>query len=311
VTLVDTSLAAAAADRRAAFRGILFVLGSVAILPVMDAVGKLLTGVMPPGEITAARLAVQALVVAPVLAFTEGWRGFLPHKPLLNMLRGAMLALSGTVFFTALRFMPLADALAVFFIEPLILTVLSALVQKEHVGWHRRIAVAVGFVGAVVVIRPSYQLFGPAALLPAVTALVFALYLILNRRLGAHDSALSMQFSCGLAGAVVMGLVLAAGTHAEIADLTPVMPGLREWGLLGVVGAVAAAGHLMLIQAFRLAPASLLAPFQYLEIVGATILGYAMFRDFPDAGKLLGIFIIIASGIYVFWRENLHRSGVS
>jgi drug/metabolite transporter (DMT)-like permease len=175
------------------------------------------------------------------------------------------------------------------------------------VGWRRRLAVAAGFVGALIVIRPSYGVFGPIALLPLAAASLFAVYLLLNRRLARFDTPLTMQFSAGVAGTLTMTLLLPLGAALGEENLTPSAGDAWAWTLMASIGLLATFGHLMVVQAFRAAPASLLAPFQYLEIVSATILGYALFGDFPDPWKWLGIAIIVASGVYVFWRESRRR----
>ena len=156
----------------------------------------------------------------------------------------------------------------------------------------------------MIVIQPSYAVFGPVSLLPLATAFCFAFYLLLNRALAPHDTPLTMQFSAGFAGTLVMTLALAFGVTVGISDLMPTTAEPWEWGLMALIGAIATGGHLMVVQAFRRAQASLLAPFQYLEIVSATILGYLLFGDFPGPLKWFGIAIIIGSGLYVFWRET-------
>jgi drug/metabolite transporter (DMT)-like permease len=177
-------------------------------------------------------------------------------------------------------------------------------VEKEHVGWRRLTAVAVGFLGAMIVIRPSYGVFGAVSLLPLGTAGIFSVYLLLNKRFSSADTPLSMQLSAGIGGTLTMTAAMALGLAIGEPNLMPERAGLPEWSLLALMGLLATVGHLMVIAAFRRAPASVLAPFQYLEIVGATILGYALFGDFPDFWKWAGILTIVASGAYVFWRES-------
>ena len=204
-----------------------------------------------------------------------------------------------------MKYMPLADAMAVFFVEPLMLTLLSAVVLKETVGWRRRIAVAVGFIGTLIVIQPSWELFGWVSLLPLGTAALFAVYLVLNRRLGVHDTPLVMQLYAGIGGTVTVIVALFLGASFGVSDMTLGTPATgMSWFLLFAIGAIATGGHLLVVQASRLAPASLLAPFQYLEIVMAVIIGLFVFQEFPTASKWLGIAIIIASGAYVVWREG-------
>ena len=236
----------------------------------------------------------------------HGFRALLPSKLAANLLRGAIMSIAVMIFFTTLKFMPIADALAIFFLEPFILTILSVIVLKETVGWKRGIAVIAGFAGAMLIVQPSYAVFGPVSLMPMITATLFAIYLLLTRSIGGDDNPLTMQFVAGIGGVLMIGVVLGASSLIGWdAIAVPEVPefGIR-WVLIFGIGVLATIGHLLVVMAFRLVSASILAPFQYLEIVTATILGYWLFGDFPDALKWLGIAIIVGSGIYLFLRER-------
>ena len=157
----------------------------------------------------------------------------------------------------------------------------------------------------MIVIQPSYALFGPTSLLPVVCAFFFTLYLFLNRAVGEGDSPLMMQVLAGAGGSLFMGAVLLAGHSLGQAEFQPSLPasGLA-FGLLLILGSLSGYAHLLVVKAFRMAPLSLLAPFQYFEIISATILGYLLFQDFPSLSKWLGIAIIIGSGLFIIWRES-------
>ena len=288
-------------------RGIaLMVLGAL-LVPGLDAAAKLLGGrhAMPSGEIALLRFVLQSLMVLPFLVALEGWRSLRIRHVRLNLLRGALLGVASFLFFLALKSMPLADATAIFFVEPMIVTLLSALVLKESVGWRRIAAVLVGFLGAVIVIRPNFVALGLVATLPLMTAALVAVYLILSRHLAARTSQLAMHFYAGIGGSIVMLAACLGGTAAGMSEMHIVMPrGAEVWGLLVTMGVFATVGHLLFVQAYRFSPASLLAPFSYFEIVSATILGFLLFGDMPDLGKAVGIAIIVASGVYIVWREN-------
>jgi drug/metabolite transporter (DMT)-like permease len=180
-------------------------------------------------------------------------------------------------------------------------------VDKEHVGWRRRIAVTAGFIGVLIVVRPSYDVFGPFALLPALGGTIFAVYALLNRRLAPHDTPLAMQFTAGCSALVILTLFLALGAFFEIPEFSPTPLGSREIGFLLLMGVFGTSGHLLFVLAARLAPSSLIAPMQYVEIAAAVVLGYIVFGDFPDFLSWVGIAIIVASGAYVFWRESRVR----
>lgn len=216
-----------------------------------------------------------------------------------------LLATAALFFFISVKYMPLADTFAIYFVEPFILTCLSAVFLKEKVGWRRWLAIVVGFGGAMIVIQPSFAAFGITALLPVACAFVFACYLLLNRAVGTGDSPLTMQTIAGIGGTLTMGLVILVGNGMGSADFAPSLPASSlGWTLVVVLGALSGYGHLLVVKAFRAAPVSLLAPFHYFEIVTATALGYLIFGDFPSLSKWLGIAIIVGSGLFIIWRER-------
>ena len=303
-------------DRRVAtsgyMEGMAMMICGVMLLPVMDTIARYLstTGEMAPGQITFYRFFFQFGLTVPAVVALGGAVALRPRRLWLNLLRGCLLGGASLFFFAALKYMPVADSIAIFFVEPFILTTLSALVLKERVGWRRWTAIAIGFVGALIVINPSFIRFGPVALLPLVTATLFAGYMLMNRALGRVDSALVMQYVAGAGGSLFLGLVLLCGGQlAGIENLQPSLPPTAfAWTLLLLLGAIAAYGHLIVVKAFQRAPASLLAPFQYLEIVSAALLGYLVFSEFPGPSKLVGIAIIIGSGLFIVWRERQLRA---
>ena len=285
-------------------RGLTFIVIATLLLPTQDAAAKFLSGTMSPGQITWARFFFQVVLTLPFLLVLQGWRGLIPNRLWPNVLRGALVAVASASYFVSLKFMPLADALAVMFIQPFILTILSALIDKEHVGWRRRIAVTAGFVGVLFVVQPSWAVFGPVSLLPMASGVLFAFYVLLNRRMARHDTALTMQFTAGVSALLVMTLILAGGWLLDVPDLTPsAIGGGAALFLLLLMGMFGTAGHLFLVFGGRLAPSSLVAPMQYVEIVFAVLLGYVVFGDFPGPVKWVGIAIIVGAGVYVFWRE--------
>ena len=301
---------AGARDKKVNYRnrGLTLMLVAMIVAPVMDVMAKLLSVDITGAQVVLVRFGIQAVVLAVVVLLILGPSGLKPARAGLAVLRGILVAGAVTAFFTSLKWMPVADAMAIFFVEPLILTVLSALFLGETVGWRRLLAVAVGLVGAVIVIRPSFELFGAASLLPLLTAVLFAIYLALTSKMTRDHHPLTLQFSAGITAFIFMALVLMAGTFSGFELLSYNTPTAFQWLLLVCIGVLGTLSHLMIVFAFKWAPASLLAPFHYLEIVVATILGYLVFDDFPDALKWLGIAIIISSGLYVIWRESSKHS---
>ncbi len=285
-------------------RGLSLMLVAMIVAPVMDVMAKVLSVDITGAQVVMVRFGFQAVILFAVILATIGPSGLVPKRVVLAALRGVLVAAAVASFFTSLKWLPVADAMAIFFVEPLILTVLSAVFLNETVGCRRLVAVAVGLVGALIVIRPSFEIFGAASLLPLATAVLFAIYLTLTSKMTKDHHPLTLQFSAGVSAFVFMALVLIAGTRAGFDVLTYNSPDAMQWWILVGIGLIGVNSHLMIVFAFKWAPASLLAPFHYLEIVVATVLGYVIFDDFPDALKWLGIAIIIGSGLYVIWRES-------
>ncbi len=277
------------------------------VLPVMDAIAKYMAvvGGMSPAQVTFYRFFFQVVCTLPLLLMVSPSALFSAKRPWMNCLRGILHASASLMFFAAVKYMPLADVFAIYFVEPFMLTMMSALFLGDRVGWKRWTAIVVGFGGAMIVIQPSFEIFGWTSLLPVACAFLYTLYLFLNRAIGDADSPLVMQTMSGIAGTVFMGAALLAGDALGDKDFAVSLPqsGLAL-ALLVLLGSISGYMHLLIVRAFRLAPLSLLAPFQYFEIISATILGYALFSDFPTPSKWLGIFIIVASGLFIIWRER-------
>jgi drug/metabolite transporter (DMT)-like permease len=295
----------ASSDR--SVKGMALMACCMIILPMMDAIAKYMATfeTMSPGQVTFYRFFVQLVVLAPLFFWTVGSFSNV-RRPWMNMLRGALHAAASLMFFTAVKYMPLADVFAIYFVEPFMLTMMSALFLGEKVGWRRWLAILVGFGGAMIVIQPSFEIFGWTSLLPVACAFLFTLYLFLNRAVGEGDSPLTMQMMSGVGGTLFMGIVLVAGNAAGIADFEMSLPasGLGLV-LLIILGSLSGYVHLLVVRAFRMASVSLLAPFQYFEIISATVLGYLLFADFPTPSKWLGIGVIVASGLFIIWRERV------
>ena len=286
----------------------LLMVGAMLLLPAIDAIAKYLSASISAGQVTWSRFAFQSLFMLPLAL--RVWR----HAPrtnfAVNALRGALLALTTLFFFAALKYLPIADAISIFFVEPLILTILSALLLGEQVGWRRFSAVFVGLAGAGLVIQLNLTAAGTPALLPLGAATCFAFYLVLTRMFAQREAPEMMQFQAGLAGCALLTVALVVGEQMDFAPLMPSMPTAVEWGWLALLGLIAAIGHLMVVAAFARAHASLLAPFQYLELVSATTLGFLIFGDFPGPATWLGVAVIIGSGLYVFHRERVVKGVV-
>ncbi len=284
--------------------GILFMIGFALVAPVMDAFAKATPAYIPVMEILGFRFGIQFLLLIPLaLALRQAHRPTL-SEGVLHLVRGFLIMAATGLFFSAVRVMPLADAIAIFFVEPFILTLLGGLFLGEAVGARRLIACAVGFGGALLVIQPSFAALGPIALFPLGTALCFALYMVMTRSMARRIPPITLQSYTALGASAVILPLLWMFDGTGHAALDPAMPqGFAILTLLGV-GLVSTISHLFISLALKFAPAATIAPLQYLEIVAATALGYAFFSDIPDALTFLGIGIITGSGLYVFMRER-------
>ena len=276
-------------------------------LPTIDALAKLLGDRISTGQIAWCRFLIQTILMGPI--FVWALRKHRAQKILLQFMRGVLIASTTVLIFASVKFMPLAEVIAIFFIEPLLVTMLSAIILGERLGWKRLAATTVGFFGALVVVQPNYELFGLLSFLPFLAALSFAFYMILTRKLSQVESAGVLQFNSGLSGLIFMSVMLATFSNFDIPMLEIKMPQEQELILLILIGVIATLGHFILAFASKYIEANILAPFQYFEIVGATFLGFWLFGDFPAPIAWLGIITIVLSGIYVFKNETSKKTG--
>jgi drug/metabolite transporter (DMT)-like permease len=276
--------------------GISLMLLSVVLFGLLDTAAKWLTGRYPVFEVVWARYVcglILLLAAAPMLPGRFTWR---TRRPALQALRGALLFVTTAMFVTAISYIPLATATAIGFVAPFFVTALSIPVLGERVGWRRWTAIAFGFVGMLIVIRPGLADTHWAMILPATMAMTYAIYLVITRLIRDLDEPLTSLFYPTCIGSIL---------GSAIVPFVWVVPTLPDVGVMFLAGLFGTAGHLILIRAFGLAPASVLAPFTYVQLVWATILGILVFGDWPDAATLIGAAIIIASGIYVAHREAI------
>ncbi len=284
--------------------GMIAMVLAMGLLPVGDTLSKLLTGEMPPVEVTMWRFVAQGLFLAPVALVMRRVEAGGMFSPIVALSGGLfMVALTGLI--TAFAVMPIATAIAIFFVEPLVLTLLTGPLLGERVGPRRLAAVAVGLAGALLVIRPGFSVYGAVTLLPLMAATAYALNMILLRIACRTRSGLTVQ--CGATAYAALGMIalvwaLDAGGAIRVAP--PATHPIWVWGAILGAGGLAATTFVLIAEAFRRAEAGALAPFQYLEIVGATAMGWLVFGDFPDALTWAGIAVILASGLYVFHRER-------
>lgn len=284
----------ASARGHATLAGIGLMVTGISLFALNDALGKWLVATYPVAELLMVRSAAALILLAPFI-----WRaGITPFvsapRPRLQFARVALSSVEVAMFFLAVAYLPLADVMTFYLAGPIYVTALSALLLGERVGWRRWSAVVVGFFGVLIALRPS-----PATLtLPALIALggsfFFSFLMVITRSLRNTDT---VVLTAGqIAGTLVFGAMV-----APFGWVTPSAGDLTLLSLFGVVSIVALA---CVNLALKLAPASVVAPFQYTMIVWGIALGYLVFGDIPDLATLAGATIIIAAGLFIFWREQ-------
>jgi drug/metabolite transporter (DMT)-like permease len=279
--------------------GIGLMLTAMAVLPFLDAIAKYLgqQGV-PVLQVVWARLFFGVFLTLPFALRLTGPRGLVPNMPLMHAARAALMIAATAFFFMALHYLSIADTLAIFFVQPLIVTMLSPLVLGETVGIRRWIAVIIGFIGTLIIIRPGFQELNAGVFLALGSGACLAIYLLLTRRIAGSAPAMVTAFYTTLMGAIFMTVVV-------IFVWQPPTP--SQWGFFVLLSAIANGGHYLIIRAYDHAEASLLAPLAYTEMIMATVLGWYIFGDFPDAWTFLGVSILIACAIYISWRERVRH----
>ncbi len=285
--------------------GVALMLGFCLTAPLLDVAAKLASSSVPVGQITAARFVVQCVLMAPLVGYM-GVSLQVARKQWLPLIARALLLLFATFcFVAAIRVMPLADALAIVFVAPFIVLLFGKFFMEEDVGPRRVGACMVGFVGVLFVIQPSFAAFGAVALIPLGTAVAFAFYILVTRGLSRRMHPVAMQFHTGLFASVfcIPVLLLAQGSGSDLFD--PVWPAGIAWLWLFGAGFFATLSHMMMTYALSFAPSATLAPLQYFELPVATLFGYLVFHDFPNAMSLTGIAIIIGAGLYMIHRERI------
>ncbi len=274
--------------------GIAMTLAAMFLFSGMDGISKFLAVDYHPIEIAALRQFFTVLALLPFVARSP--RALRAAGPLLQIGRGLCMFCSSILFIVGLSHLPIADASAIGFVSPLLVTALSIPFLGEKVGIRRWSAVIVGFAGVMIVVRPGTGTFDPAALFPLASAAAWALGLILTRIMRNSDQVLTTIFYSTMVGLVVGGAAL------PFVWRVPDMTGLA---LMAAMGLLSAVGQSLLISAFARAAASTLAPFSYSQMLWATLIGYFAFATIPDAVTWTGAAIVIASGIYTLHRERI------
>jgi len=282
-----------------ALKAILLMCLGATMFPFLNTGVKLLTPDYSLIEIVWARFTGHLVIMIIIFLPSEGWRLFRAKRPLLQITRSFLLMGSTAFSVSGLGYVPLATASAIGFSSPIMVTALSVPLLGESVGPRRWIAVLVGFLGVLIIVRPGTGQLSIATLLLLCAAGCYALYQIATRRSTLHDSAETGIVYAALVGTVALSLLLPFGFEMPRRPLDAAL--LASLGLFGGVG------HYFVIRAFRLGPAALISPLGYLELLGTTVLGYLVFDNFPDSWTWIGAGLIVASGAYIAIRERRRR----
>ncbi|MDH3742984.1 MAG: DMT family transporter [Hyphomicrobiales bacterium] len=284
--------------------GILLMIGFCALAPMGDAIAKVLGATIPLGQLLTVRFAVQVVVLLPIALWTGRQLVMSRRVFRLTAVRTILHIVGVGAMFTSLRYLPLADAVAIAFVMPFIMLLLGKLVLDEQIGARRMIACAIGFIGTLLVVQPSFAAVGWPALWPVLVAVVFALFMLVTRQMAKEVDPISLQVVSGMMATGILTLTLLATSQLELQPLGLVMPTGREAALLATIGVIGSVAHLLMTWSLRFAPSATLAPMQYLEIPFATLFGWLIFRDLPNGLAAIGIVITIAAGLYVVFRER-------
>jgi drug/metabolite transporter (DMT)-like permease len=277
--------------------GIALMIAAMLIFPFLDVCAKFLgEWGIPVIEIVWARLFFGLILSAPILLAREGLESLQPRDARVNALRGFFLVISTMMFFGALRYQGVAETLAIYFVQPLFITALAPLVLNEKVGINRWAAVAIGFIGVLIIVRPGYLELNPGVFLAAGAGLGSAITMLLTRKLAGKSSAIANTVYTNFYGSIVASVILIPFW------VTPNFNTLMFMFLLAGIGTVA---NYLTITAMEYAEASLLAPLGYTEMINAVLAGWYFFGNFPDGWTFVGVAVLIACAIYISYRERV------
>ena len=281
-------------QRTAPILGISLMIASMVINSSKDGIAKLLASNYSPLTILFIQFIATSLILAPVVIQKNGARYLVPDRLLPQILRSLFVALGVGLFYWAINFINIADATAMLFVAPLIVTALSPSILGEPIGRRRTIAVIIGFLGVLVILRPTMDGDRTGYFIALSAGIFIAAYYIANRKLASEAPIIASTFYTSILGALILSPLLPLfWTTPDIND---------SWILLSFV-VLATLGQILMIGAFSFAAANIIAPFVYTQIIWATIIGYFLFNAFPDIWGWVGIAIVVTAGVYIAIRE--------
>ncbi len=296
-----------AAGLAASFAAIFFSINDVMI--------KFLSGGYALHQVVLIRSALGLVIIIALIApLTDGWRIVKTKRLPMHLLRGLCVVIANMTFFLGLAAMPLADAVAIFFVSPLIITLFSVIFLGEHVGPRRWAAIIVGLIGVFLIVRPGTTAFQLASLLPIAAAVAYAAIHIIARKIGGTESAATMVFYIQvtfIAVCIIIGLLIGDGRFSDQSHPSLVFlfkawtwPLLSDFGYFAILGVGVALGGYFISQAYRTAEAGFVAPFEYLAVPLSVLWGLLVFDELPSRSTWLGIGLIVGAGLFTVWREQ-------
>lgn len=275
---------------------------SVSFLSIMDSAVKwLLLKDISVIEIIAVRGCLITLVLLLSLPMQGGWKTLQTGRIKLHILRTIIGFFAPLCFFMSLKYLPLADATAIFFCTTFFMTAGSSIILGEHVGLHRWLAVLVGFIGVVLVSSPGTKSFHPASILPLIAGASYAVIILTGRLLARTEKPIKLVFYFNAFNTLIASCIL---------PFFWVTPSMEIMLMLVLVSMLALAGYFCLTNAFTLAPISAIAPIEYVALIWATLLGYLLWHEIPSLQAWQGMALILAAGLYIMWRESRQRPAV-
>ena len=296
-------------------RGIYCILIGMVIVTIQDSTVKWLSPDYSLHQIMFVRSAIGLIIAITIIVMDGGLQLMKTRHLGLQLTRGGLLIIANMALFMAVAAMPIAEAIAIFFVGPLFITVLSIPILKEQVGPRRWLAVIIGLSGVIIMMEPTAGIFDWASLLPLIAALAYALMQMLTRKLGITDKASTMTFynqSTLVAVSLIIGLLIGDGKfsnmgHASLDFLFRawIIPAQSDLWIFLVLGLTSGFGSYLLSQAYRLGEATLIAPFEYVSLPMSVVLGYLLWQDFPSYNGFAGMTLILGAGLYVLYREKM------
>lgn len=286
------------------FLGILLMLGFCVLAPLGDAIVKLLGETVPLIEVLTIRFAIQAVILSALVAATgRPWR--MSRRVFRLAFLRALLHIAGiAAVFVSLRYLPIAEAIAIAYVMPFLMLLLGHYVLNEEIGARRAWVCAVGFLGTLMVVQPTFADVGWPAFLPLLVAVIFALFMLITRQIARETDPVSLQAVNGVMATVVLVPASLLLQTQDVAHTHYIGLDGREIALLAAIGITGTVAHLLMTWSLRYAPSATLAPMQYLEIPVATLYGWLIFSDLPNGLAAVGICVTIAAGLYIVIRER-------